>query len=130
MVRPRWRGEAPRHIHRPRQIAAALDAAHEKAVERFGGEHGFGFLNYRRDASYSDRPLDVDIIYFGDLVLEGPGEFQLPRPELHHAYVLKPLADVAPDFVDPVRNITLGRLWAAHPQAVRTSAPALRPRRR
>ena len=71
----------------------------------------------RRDASYSDRPLDVDIIYFGDLVLEGPGEFQLPRPELHHAYVLKPLADVAPDFVDPVRNITLGRLWAAHPQA-------------
>ena len=71
----------------------------------------------RRDASYSDRPLDVDIIYFGDLVLEGPGEFQLPRPELHHAYVLKPLADVAPDFVDPVRNITLERLWAAHPQA-------------
>ncbi len=71
----------------------------------------------RRDASYSDRPLDVDIIYFGDLVLEGPGDFQLPRPELHHAYVLKPLADVAPDFVDPVRNTTLARLWAAHPQA-------------
>ncbi len=71
----------------------------------------------RRDASYSDRPLDVDIIYFGDLVLEGPGDFQLPRPELHHAYVLKPLADVAPDFVDPVRNMTLARLWAAHPQA-------------
>jgi 2-amino-4-hydroxy-6-hydroxymethyldihydropteridine diphosphokinase len=71
----------------------------------------------RRDASYSDRPLDIDIIYFGDLVLEGPGEFQLPRPELHHAYVLKPLADVAPDFVDPVRNTTLERLWAAHPQA-------------
>jgi 2-amino-4-hydroxy-6-hydroxymethyldihydropteridine diphosphokinase len=71
----------------------------------------------RRDASYSDRPLDVDIIYFGDLVLEGPGDFQLPRPELHHAYVLKPLADVAPDFVDPVRNMTLARLWASHPQA-------------
>ena len=71
----------------------------------------------RRDASYSDRPLDVDIIYFGDLVLEGPGDFQLPRPELHHAYVLKPLADVAPAFVDPVRNMTLERLWAAHPQA-------------
>jgi 2-amino-4-hydroxy-6-hydroxymethyldihydropteridine diphosphokinase len=71
----------------------------------------------RRDASYSDRPLDIDIIYFGDLVLEGPGDFQLPRPELHHDYVLKPLADIAPDFVDPVRNINLGKLWSAHPHA-------------
>jgi 2-amino-4-hydroxy-6-hydroxymethyldihydropteridine diphosphokinase len=70
----------------------------------------------RRDASYSDRPLDIDIIYFGDLVLDGPGEFQLPRPELRHAFVLKPLADVAPDFVDPIRNATLAQLWAAHPE--------------
>jgi 2-amino-4-hydroxy-6-hydroxymethyldihydropteridine diphosphokinase len=70
----------------------------------------------RRDASYSDRPLDIDIIYFGDLVLDGPGEFQLPRPELRHAFVLKPLADVAPEFVDPIRNATLAQLWAAHPE--------------
>jgi 2-amino-4-hydroxy-6-hydroxymethyldihydropteridine diphosphokinase len=71
----------------------------------------------RRDASYSNRTLDIDIIYFGDLVLEGPDDFQLPRPELHHAFVLKPLADVAPDFVDPVRHVTLAKLWAAHPEA-------------
>jgi 2-amino-4-hydroxy-6-hydroxymethyldihydropteridine diphosphokinase len=71
----------------------------------------------RRDAAYSNRPLDIDIIYFGDLVLEGPGEFQLPRPELHHAYVLKPLADVAPSFTDPLRKVTLAKLWLAHPQA-------------
>ena len=70
----------------------------------------------RRDASYSNRPLDVDIIYFGELVLDGPGDFQLPRPELHHAFVLKPLADVAPDFVDPIRGMTLARLWSAHPE--------------
>ena len=77
----------------------------------------------RRDASYSNRPLDIDIIYFGDLVLEGPGEFQLPRPELHHAFVLKPLPDIAPDFVDPVRHVTLAQLWAAHPE---TGAPPRR----
>ena len=53
---------------------------------------------------------------FGDLVLDGPGDFQLPRPELRHAFVLKPLADVAPDFVDPVRGTTLSALWDAHPQ--------------
>ncbi len=68
----------------------------------------------RRDASYSDRSLDIDIIYFGDLVLDGPGDFQLPRPELHHAFVLKPLADIAPDFVDPVRHIAMAQLWSAH----------------
>jgi 2-amino-4-hydroxy-6-hydroxymethyldihydropteridine diphosphokinase len=69
----------------------------------------------RRDATYSNRPLDVDIIYFGDFVLEGPGDFQLPRPELQHAFVLKPLADIAPDFVDPIRSVTLAQLWAIHP---------------
>jgi 2-amino-4-hydroxy-6-hydroxymethyldihydropteridine diphosphokinase len=69
-----------------------------------------------RDADYSNRPLDVDIIYFGELVLDGPGDFQLPRPELHHAFVLKPLADIAPDFVDPIRHKTLAQLWAAHPR--------------
>lgn len=70
----------------------------------------------RRDASYSNRPLDVDIIYFGDFVLDGPGDFQLPRPELQHAFVLKPLADIAPDFVDPIRSVTLAQLWAIHPE--------------
>ncbi|MDQ2703309.1 MAG: 2-amino-4-hydroxy-6-hydroxymethyldihydropteridine diphosphokinase [Pseudomonadota bacterium] len=69
----------------------------------------------RRDASYSNRPLDIDIIYFGELVLDGPGDFQLPRPELHHAFVLKPLSDLAPDFVDPIRGMALSKLWSIHP---------------
>jgi 2-amino-4-hydroxy-6-hydroxymethyldihydropteridine diphosphokinase len=43
------------------------------------------------------------------------GELQLPRPELRHAFVLRPLADIAPAFVDPVRHETLAELWAAHP---------------
>lgn len=64
----------------------------------------------------SSRTLDVDIVYFDDLVLDGPGHLQLPRPELRHAFVLKPLADIAPEFVDPVRKRTLAELWAAHPE--------------
>ncbi len=70
----------------------------------------------RRDKSYIDRPLDMDIIYFGTLVLDGPGDFQLPRAELNHAFVLKPLADIAPNFVDPIRHTSLSQLWAAHRQ--------------
>lgn len=71
----------------------------------------------RRDVPrFSDRPLDVDIVFYDDLVLRGPGHLQLPRPELEHAFVLKPLADIAPDYRDPVSGRTLAQLWAGHPQ--------------
>ena len=69
----------------------------------------------RGTVKFSDRTLDVDLVYFGDLVIETP-ELQLPRPELRHAFVLRPLADIAPEFVDPVRNSTLRALWDAHPE--------------
>lgn len=69
----------------------------------------------RRDVPrFSSRTLDVDIVYFDDVVMRGAGNLELPRPELKHAFVLKPLADIAPDFVDPVQGRTLAALWAAH----------------
>ena len=74
----------------------------------------------RSSVKFSSRTLDVDIVYFDDLILDGPaadgvGALQLPRPELRHAFVLKPLAEIAPGFVDPIRGMTLAELWAAHP---------------
>lgn len=73
----------------------------------------------RRDVPrFSSRPLDIDIVFFDDLVFRGPGNLQVPRPELRHAFVLKPLADIAPGFHDPVSGSTLAELWAAHPQAL------------
>ncbi|WP_397573808.1 2-amino-4-hydroxy-6-hydroxymethyldihydropteridine diphosphokinase [Silanimonas sp.] len=78
----------------------------------------------RRDVPrFSSRTLDVDIVYFDDRVMRGEGNLQLPRPELKHAFVLKPLADIAPDFVDPVQGRTLAALWAAHPESA--SPPAV-----
>lgn len=70
----------------------------------------------RSGARFGDRTLDVDVVYYGDLVLAGPGQLRIPRPELKHAFVLKPLADIAPEFVDPVQRLTLRQLWQAHPQ--------------
>jgi 2-amino-4-hydroxy-6-hydroxymethyldihydropteridine diphosphokinase len=68
----------------------------------------------RSGPRYGDRTLDMDIVLFDDLVLEGEGHLQIPRAELKHAFVLKPLADIAPDVVVPGSGRTLGELWAAH----------------
>ena len=64
----------------------------------------------------SDRTLDVDVVFHGDAVLRDGEQVRLPRPELKHAFVLKPLADIAPDFIDPLSGRSLAGLWRAHPQ--------------
>lgn len=70
----------------------------------------------RRDVPrFSDRTLDIDIVFYDDLVTEGPGHLQLPRDELRHAFVLKPMADIAPQLHHPVSGRSMAELWAAFP---------------
>jgi len=69
----------------------------------------------RNGPRFGDRTLDIDIVLFDDRVLSGAGNLVLPRPELRHAFVLRPLADIAPDVVVPGDGRTLAQLWAQHP---------------
>src|SRR5690606_7169080 len=69
----------------------------------------------RSGPRYSDRTLDIDIVLFDALVCEGAGNLRIPRDELRHAFVLKPLAEIAPEMVEPVSGRTLRALWAGHP---------------
>ncbi len=70
----------------------------------------------RRDVPrYSDRTLDIDIVFYDDRVQDGPGHLQIPRNELQHAFVLRPIADIAPDFRHPVSGQSMTALWAAFP---------------
>jgi len=61
---------------------------------------------------YADRTLDIDLVLYDDRIVEGPGHLRVPRDELRHAFVLRPLAEIAPDAVEPRSGRTLARLWA------------------
>lgn len=65
---------------------------------------------------FGDRSLDIDIVLFGQRIVAGPGHLQIPRPDLRHAFVLKPLVDIAADVVVPGDGRTLAQLWDVHPQ--------------
>lgn len=63
---------------------------------------------------FSSRTLDVDIVLYGDRVLKGPGNLEVPRPELKHAFVLQPLADIAADVAHPLSGQRIGQVWRDH----------------
>lgn len=66
----------------------------------------------RRDVpKFSARTLDLDILTYGDTVGLVDG-VELPRSEiLKNAFVLRPLADIAPEEVHPVCAKSYGQLW-------------------
>jgi len=78
----------------------------------------------RDDASrprWSARPLDLDLLLYGERLIDEPG-LSVPHPRLHErAFVLEPLAELASERVHPVLGVEIGELAAAlhDPSAVR-----------
>lgn len=71
----------------------------------------------RQAPRLSARTLDIDILTYGDVVGVVDG-VQLPREEiLYHAFVLKPLADIAPRMLHPVVKQRYAQLWQQFDQA-------------
>ena len=124
-------------IETPTDVDAASLLAQLHAVEaRFGRE---------RLQRWGMRTLDIDLLAFGDSVLpdaetqdhwrnlpptsqarETPEQLILPHPRLQdRAFVLVPLADVAPDWVHPRSGLSVRQMLADLPQAERDAVKPL-----
>jgi 2-amino-4-hydroxy-6-hydroxymethyldihydropteridine diphosphokinase len=70
----------------------------------------------RTAEKFASRPLDIDLLLYDDLVIDEPA-LRLPRSDiLDYSFVLKPLVELAPEFVHPVTGKTLARHWQEHDQ--------------
>jgi 2-amino-4-hydroxy-6-hydroxymethyldihydropteridine diphosphokinase len=57
------------------------------------------------------RPIDIDILFYGDQVINTPPQLIVPHPRLvERGFVLIPLADIAPDLVHPVSKKTVKQM--------------------
>ena len=77
----------------------------------------------RNDGKWSARPLDIDLLLYDDLVVDDK-PVRLPRNDvLEYSFVLRPLAELAPEFRHPVTGKTMREHWqefdaASHPLEV------------
>jgi len=81
---------------------------------------------------WAPRSMDLDVLLYGELVCDEP-DLKLPRPDLlRRAYMLGPLAELAPEVLHPTAHLPIGELWrrfdqAAHPLEPLPAPPPERP---
>lgn len=84
----------------------------------------------KRSDGMGSRELDLDLLLYGDQVIHRD-RLVLPRPDiLKYAFVLRPLAELAPETVHPATGETLAWHWAhfqGQPVAMTPVMPALSP---
>ena len=88
-------------------------AARELLAACLATEQAFGRT---RSEPAAPRTLDIDLLLYGDAVID-QGDLQVPHPHLcERAFVLAPLSEIAPDLVHPLRQQTIRALAAALPE--------------
>ncbi len=88
----------------PEELVAALRAIEDR--------HG----RVRTGPRFSSRTLDIDLLLYGDAVFDTP--VVIPRKEItRNAFVLLPLAELAPEAVHPLTGKTYAAMWEAFDKA-------------
>lgn len=63
-----------------------------------------------REERWGPRVIDIDLLFFGDLVIDSP-TLTLPHPRLHERrFVLEPLSELAADLIHPLTGVSIGVL--------------------
>jgi 2-amino-4-hydroxy-6-hydroxymethyldihydropteridine diphosphokinase len=87
---------------------ADLLACLQRIEAALGRERGGGTPEASRFVS---RPLDIDILFYGDHVISVPDDLHIPHLLLHErAFVLRPLVELAPELEHPTLYRTIREL--------------------
>ena len=96
---------------RPIEVHDQIEVIHQLAGRRRG------------DKKYSSRTLDIDLLLYDDLVIDD-GPVRLPRSDvLRFSFVLRPLAELAPDLPHPVTKRTMAEHWQSFDSTSHPLAP-------
>jgi len=65
----------------------------------------------RGGEKFSSRTLDIDLLLYDELILKEQG-IDVPRAEItRYEFVLRPLAELAPDLIHPELKVSMSELW-------------------
>ncbi len=96
-----WFVNCAAEVQQPPEPGDLLDAALQ--VEQACGRQ-------RSESVVEARTLDVDVLLYDLRVVDDPG-LQIPHPRMHaRRFVLRPLAELAPDLVDPASGLPISDL--------------------
>lgn len=74
-------------------------------------EKEMGRANKSDATGYTDRIIDIDILFYSNEVICNSTELIVPHPQMQERdFVLKPLAEISPNFVHPVLSKTITEL--------------------
>lgn len=69
----------------------------------------------RKKGGYTDRLIDIDLLFYGDCIMEHP-RLTLPHPAMaHRSFVLLPLSEIAGDLIHPVRGQSIREMLETCP---------------
>lgn len=69
-------------------------------------------LGRKRSEKWGSRTIDIDILFYGDRIVNEP-DLVIPHPQLHlRKFTLAPLAEIAPQLIHPVLNLSIANINA------------------